>query len=60
MGILVASEIFQETIEKLLQGITNIKVALDDVMIYTKTKEEGQKIPTQCLDRIQESGMTLN
>ena len=60
MGISVASEIFQEAIEKLLLGITNIKVALDDVMIYTKTKEEGQKIPTQCLDRIQESGMTLN
>ena len=60
MGISIASEIFQEAMEKLLEDIPNIKVALDDVMIHTKTKDEGQRILTQCLDRIRESGMTLN
>ena len=60
MGISIASEIFQEAMEKLLEDIPNIKVALDDVMIHTKSKDEGERILTQCLDRIRESGMTLN
>ena len=60
MGISIASEIFQEAMQKLLQGIPNIKIALDDVIIHTKNKNERQIILTQCLDRIRDSGMTLN
>ena len=60
MGIATASEIFQEMIMELLDGIPGIKVALDDVLIYSISIENGQERLKQCLDRISASGMTLN
>ena len=60
MGILTASEIFQEVLEKVLYGIPNIKIALDDVAIGNKTKDEHEATIKLCLDRILASGMTLN
>ena len=60
MGISIASELFQEIMEKVLEGIPQIKIALDDVMAHTKTLEQHETILQQCLDRIAESGMTLN
>ena len=61
MGIATASEIFQETMQEMFQDMDkNVKVALDDIMIHSSTKEEGQAILTAVLNRISESGMTLN
>lgn len=60
MGISTASELFQDTMEKLFIGIPNIKIALDDVLIFTETKEQHHQILAQCLERIEDSGMTLN
>jgi hypothetical protein len=60
MGISTASEIFQELMEKVLAGIPNIKVALDDVAIGTKTEAEHGIVLKQVLDRIAKCGMTLN
>ena len=34
MGFSIASEIFQEAMQKLFQGIPNIKIAVDDVMRF--------------------------
>ena len=33
---------------------------MDDIMIHTEKKEQGQEILTAVLDRISQSGMTLN
>jgi hypothetical protein len=60
MGISLASELFQEIMEKVLEGIEHIKIALDDVLIHTKDITTHEKILNQCLDRIQACGMTLN
>ena len=60
MGLNTASELFQEIMEKLLIGITGVKVALDDVIISGKTKDECKQSTLECLDRIKEAGMTLN
>ena len=61
MGIATASEIFQEMMQAtFLDMEKHVKVALDDLMIHTATKEQGQEILTAVLDRISQSGMTLN
>ena len=61
MGIATASEIFQETMQAMFHDLDkNVKVALDDIMIHSESKEEGQAILTAVLNRISESGMTLN
>jgi hypothetical protein len=60
MGIATASEILQEVMEKVLAGIPNIKVALDDVAIGTSTEAEHGITLKRVLDRIKDSGMTLN
>ena len=60
MGISTASEIFQETMVKVLGDIPNIEIAMDDVLVHTKNKEEHDKIIKQVLERISTSGMTLN
>ena len=60
MGLSIASELFQEIMEKVLEGIPSIKIALDDLMVHTEDPEEHEKVVIQCLDRLAEHGMTLN
>ena len=60
MGLCVASEIFQEAMRNLLGDLPGVKVAMDDVLLATKTREEMEKLVTTVLDRIREHGMTLN
>jgi hypothetical protein len=60
MGISVASELFQEAMEILFKGLPGTKVALDDVLVYGRTKEECYERQSAVLTRIRESGMTLN
>jgi hypothetical protein len=60
MGISIASELFQEKMQQILEGIPGVKVALDDVLIASNTKAEAQERLTAALDRVSASGMTLN
>ena len=61
MGIATASEIFQEMMQATFHDMDkNVKVDLDDLLIHSATRELGQIILATVLDRISQSGMTLN
>ncbi|MFY8165101.1 MAG: reverse transcriptase/ribonuclease H family protein, partial [Sediminibacterium sp.] len=60
MGISIASEIFQEIMEKVLEGIPYTKIALDDLMVHTLSYAKHEEIIKMCLDRLAENGLTLN
>ena len=60
MGISIASELFQEAMQKLLGHIPGVTIALDDIMIASKTKGAAQESLKACLDQILDSGMSLN
>lgn len=60
MGRCTAAEFFQECMGWLLGDVKGVRIALDDRLIASKTYEEAVESLTECLDRIRDSGMTLN
>jgi hypothetical protein len=60
MGLCTASEIFQELMLSQLSGLQNIKVAIDDIMVYGKTVEEHDAALESLLARLTEMEITLN
>ncbi|XP_052809099.1 uncharacterized protein K02A2.6-like [Mya arenaria] len=59
-GICSASEIFQNTIRNVIQGIHGSKNISDDIIIYGKTQTEHDKALEQVFQQIHENGLTLN
>jgi hypothetical protein len=59
-GINCASEIFQDAVRSRLKGIPNVTNVSDDILIYTKDAEKHKIVLKQVLDRLSESGQTLN
>ena len=60
MGLCTASEIFQEVILSQTSGLRNIKVAIDDIMVYGKTLEEHDSALESLMARLTEMQITLN
>ena len=58
-GTNVASEIFQNLLEKNLCDITGAKNIHDDIIIFGKTRTEHDLALTRCLKRLAEIGLTL-
>jgi hypothetical protein len=54
MGLCVASELFQETLTQKLAGLRNIKVAMDDILVFGKTKLEHDEALEALLKRLVE------
>ena len=59
-GIASAPAIFQETMEKMLNGIPRIAIFIDDVIISGTSVEEHDKILRMVLDRFQKFGVKVN
>ena len=59
-GIHAASEIFQQKIELLLEGIAGQANVQDDIIVWGKDKHEHDKRLQEVLDRIYKSGIRLN
>jgi hypothetical protein len=59
-GISCASEIFQQTMADLLRGIPGVINMVDDVLVHAETEEEHDKRLILTLQRLKESGLTLN
>ena len=60
MGIASASEIFSETIRRLIEdnkGASNIS---DDILVYGKTKMEHDENLAYVLEKLDKNGFTLN
>ena len=59
-GLTSAPELFQQRMEKLLQGLDGVVCFMDDVLIYATTEEEHDQRLRSVLDRIASAGVTLN
>ena len=59
-GISSASEIFHETIRQVIQDITGARNISDDIVVYAENREKHDAALRKVLERLQESGLTLN
>ena len=60
MGICCASEMFQNIIERVLQGLKGQKNLVDDIFVWGRNQEEHDKNLFAVLKRLSEAGLTLN
>ena len=59
-GINVASEIFQNEIRKVVQGIHGVANKSDDIIVHTETRSEHYESVHKLLDRLRSAGLTVN
>lgn len=59
-GLSSAPEVFQEFMISLLKGVKNVKVAIDDILLYAKTLEELREITSQVIGLLDKAGFKLN
>lgn len=59
-GVNCAPEIFQRIMERVLQGIGNIIVYIDDILVFAPTKEELRIITGKVLSALKINNLTLN
>lgn len=59
-GVNCAPEIFQRTMERLLAGISNVIVYIDDVLIYASSEVELETTTAKVLKVLRENNLTLN
>ena len=59
-GITTAPAIWQNAIEKVLQGLPGVKVYLDDILVSGKTEAEHLKNLGRLFERLAEFGLKLN
>ena len=55
-----AAEIFQHTLQKVLQGIKGVRNIADDILVFGATYEEHNTALEHCLQRLEASGLTFN
>jgi hypothetical protein len=55
-----AAEIFQHTLQQVLQGIKGVRNIADDILIFGSTYEEHNTSLEECLQRLEDNGLTLN
>ena len=58
-GVSSAPAIFQRTMDNLLQGIPQVCVYLDDILVTGKSTEEHLKNFDEVLSRLKNAGMRL-
>lgn len=59
MGLCVASELFQEKMTRNLQGLVNVKVAMDDILVFGKTQEEHDAALHALMKRLVDLNLTV-
>lgn len=52
--------IFERTMENILQGIENVIVRIDDILLTGKTRKKHLETPEEALNRLEKSGIKLN
>ena len=56
-GVSSAPGIFQRVMENVLQGIQNVSVYLDDILLSSATESDHLKLIDQVLDRLEKAGL---
>jgi hypothetical protein len=60
MGLLGCPASFQRLIEKLMDGIDNVIVYIDDLLIHSKTHEHHLQILDIVMSRLADNNMKIN
>ena len=60
MGLLGCPASFQRLMERVMDGIKNVLIYIDDVIIHTQTHERHLEVLEQTLQRIQRHGLKIN
>ena len=58
MGLCIASELFQQVLSAKLADLKNIKVAIDDILVFAKTEQEHDQALHALMTRLTELGVT--
>ena len=58
-GVSSAPAIFQRTMESILQGLDQVAVYIDDILITGRSEEEHLKVLDEVLQRLEKAGMRL-
>ena len=58
-GVALAPAVFQEIMEKLLNGIPGVVVYFDDILVTGENEERHLTSLTEVLDRLKQSGLRL-
>ena len=59
-GVSAAPEIYQHVIQQVLQGCPGARNISDDIIVFGKTRHEHDQNLDMVLQRLQQSGLTLN
>lgn len=59
-GLCSAPEVFQQIMSKLLVGIKNAEVSMDDILIFGENIESLKKTQEAVINRIEKAGLKLN
>lgn len=59
-GLASAPEVFTEIMNRLLDGIENTEVSMDDILIHATTQEELERATKKVINKLQECGLKLN
>ena len=59
-GISCAPEMYQRVIQQILQGCEGVRNIFDDIIVHASSVEEHDKRLEVLLNRLQETGLTLN
>ena len=60
MGLCNAGASFQRFVNEVLRGLPFVFVYMDDVFIFSKSREEHMRHPTLVFDRLKYFGLILN
>ncbi|XP_065077663.1 uncharacterized protein K02A2.6-like [Ochlerotatus camptorhynchus] len=59
-GLASAPEVFQNHISTLLDGLDNMDVSMDDILIYATSEAKLKEITANVIDRLDRTGLKLN
>lgn len=59
-GMNCASEVFQSIIERVLKGIEGVRVFIDDIVLFGRTKQHHDDTLREVMNRLEEYGITVN
>ena len=59
-GLSSAPEVFQHTIQQVLEGIQGTKSIADDIIVYGRNQESHDQALLKVFQRLREKGLTLN
>ena len=60
MGLCNAAQSFQKMIEDVLRDITGVFVYLDDILVYTQTEAEHERVLRELFTRLRDNGMAIS